>query len=112
VRVLNFLANSGPLSQSNPTDVANVNQAQTILTAATSQLQQLTSSIGAQQSQLSDTLTAHQQSLSLAQSSIANITQVNSATVITELDALQTQMEASYQTVNILQNLTLANYLK
>jgi flagellar hook-associated protein 3 FlgL len=112
VRVLNFLANSGPLSASNPTDVANVNQAQTILTSATTQLQQLTSSIGAQQSQLNDTLQAHQQSLTLAQSSIANITQVNSATVITQLDALQTQMEASYQTVNILQNLSLASYLK
>jgi flagellar hook-associated protein 3 FlgL len=112
VRVLNFLANSGPLSASNPTDIANVNQAQTILTNATTQLQQLTSGIGAQQAELSDTLQAHQQSLTLAQSTIANITQVNSATAITQLDALQTQMEASYQTVNILQNLSLANYMK
>jgi flagellar hook-associated protein 3 FlgL len=112
VRVLNFLANSGPLSASNPTDVANVNQAQTILGTATTQLQQLTSGIGAQQAEINDTLQAHQQSLTLAQSTISNITQVNSATAITQLDALQTQMEASYQTVNILQNLSLANYMK
>ncbi len=32
--------------------------------------------------------------------------------MITQLDTLQTQIEASYQTVNILQNLSLANYLK
>jgi flagellar hook-associated protein 3 FlgL len=112
IRVLNFLANSGPLSASNPADVANVNQAQQLLTNATTSLQQLTASIGSQQSQLNDTLQAHQQSLTLAKSSISNITQVDPATVITQLDALQTQMEASYQTVNILQNLTLANYLK
>jgi len=112
IRVLNFLANSGTLSASNPTDVANVNQAQTILTTATNQLQQLTANIGEQQTTLSDTLQAHQQSLTLANSNIANITQVNSAQVITQLDSLQTQLEASYQTVNMLQNLSLANYLK
>ncbi len=48
VRVLNFLANSPPLCPTNPTDVANVNQAQQMLTTATTSLQQLTSNIGLQ----------------------------------------------------------------
>ena len=112
VRVLNFLANSPPLDQNNATDVANVGQAQQLLTTAVGQINQLTAQNGMQQSELNNSLTEHQQSLTLAQSSIANIENVDPATVITQLDNLQTQMEASYQTVNILQNLSLANYIK
>lgn len=112
VRVLNFIANSPPFNQNSSTDVANVTQAQTLLNNAVTQVQQLTAQIGMNQSELNNALTAHQQSLTLAQSSIANIENVNPATAITQLDALQTQLEASYQTVNVLQNLSLANYLK
>ena len=112
IRALNFIANSGSFNQGNPTDVANVNQAEQLLTTATSGINQLNAQIGMQQSELNNSLQAHQQSLSLAKSSISNIENVDPATAITQLDTLQTQMEASYQTVNILQNLTLANYLK
>jgi flagellar hook-associated protein 3 FlgL len=112
VRVLNFLANSPPFDQNSATDQANISQAETLLNQSATQLQQLTSQIGLNQNELSNSLTAHQQSLTLAQTNISNIEQVNPATAITQLDSLQTQLEASYQTVNILQNLTLANYLK
>jgi flagellar hook-associated protein 3 FlgL len=112
VRVLNFLANSPPLSQSNSTDVANVNTAQQMLDTAGTELQQLTSTIGDNQSELNNELQMQQQALTLTQGNISNITQANPATVITQLDTLQTQIEASYQAVNMLQNLTLANYLK
>ncbi len=112
VRALNFIANAPAFDQSNPADVANVSQAETLLNNSATQLQQLTSQIGLNQSELNTSLTAHQQSLTLAQSNISNIEQVDPATVITKLDALQTQLEASYQTVNILQNLSLASYLK
>lgn len=112
VRVLNFLANSPPLNQQNPTDVANVNTAQQMLSSAVTELQQLNSTIGMQQAQLNTVQQAHQNSLTLIKTNIGNIENVDPATVITQLDALQTQMEASYQTVNILQNLSLANYLK
>jgi flagellar hook-associated protein 3 FlgL len=112
VRVLNFLANSPAFDQSNPADVANVNTAEQMLTSAGTDLQQLTSNIGMNQSELNNELQMHQQAQTLAQSNISNITQANPATVITQLDTLQTQIEASYQTVNMLQNLSLANYLK
>ncbi|HXQ50995.1 MAG TPA: flagellin [Stellaceae bacterium] len=112
IRALNFIANAPPFSSNNPADVANVNQAQTMLNNAGTQIQQLTAQVGMQQSELNNTLQVHQQSLSLAKSSIGDIENVDPATAITQLDTLQTQMEASYQTVNILQNLTLANYLK
>jgi flagellar hook-associated protein 3 FlgL len=111
IRVLNFLANSPTLSESNPTDVANVNTAQQLLTTATTQLQQLTATMGLQQSEISNVQQAQQSSIALSKSSIADIENANPATVITQLDALQTQMEASYQTVNILQNLSLASYM-
>lgn len=112
IRALNFIANSGSFDQNNATDVANVNQAEQLITTATTGINQINAQIGMQQSELNNSLQAHQQSLTLAQSNISNIENVNPATAITQLDTLQTQMEASYQTVNILQNLTLANYLK
>ncbi|HUZ72611.1 MAG TPA: flagellin [Stellaceae bacterium] len=112
VRVLNFLANSPPPNPNNSTDVANINQAEQMLTTATTSLQQLTSNIGLNQSQLNTMLQTHQSALTLVKSNIGDITNADPATVITQLDALQTQMTASYQTINILQNLSLANYLK
>jgi flagellar hook-associated protein 3 FlgL len=112
VRVLNFIANAPAFDQTSAADQANINQAETLLNQSATQLQQLTSQIGLNQSELNNALQAHQQSLTLANGNIANIEKVDPATVITKLDALQTQMEASYQTVNILQNLSLAQYLK
>jgi flagellar hook-associated protein 3 FlgL len=112
VRVLNFLANSPSFNQNNPTDVANVDTAEQMLTSAGTDLEQLTSNIGMNQSELNNELQMHQQALTMAQSNAGDIDQANSATVITQLDTLQTQLEASYQTVNMLQNLSLANYLK
>jgi flagellar hook-associated protein 3 FlgL len=111
IRVLNFFANSPTLDANNPADVANVNQAQQTLTGTVTALQQLTATSGIQQSQLNDLLQAHQSSLALAQGSIADIEKADPATVITQLNALQTQLQASYQSINILQNLSLANYL-
>ncbi|HUK60750.1 MAG TPA: flagellin [Stellaceae bacterium] len=112
IRVLNFLANSPPLDPTNATDVANVNTAQQMLSSAGTALQQLTSTIGLNQSELNTELTMHQQAQTMAQSNIGDITQADPATVITQLDTLQTQLEASYQSINMLQNLSLANYLK
>ena len=112
IRALNFIANSGSFNSTNPADVANVNQAQQLLTTAATQLQQVTATIGMNQSNLNTELTAHQNSLSLAKGTVGDIENIDPAQVITQLDALQTQLTASYQTVSILQNLTLATYLK
>jgi flagellar hook-associated protein 3 FlgL len=112
IRVLNYYANNGPLDQTNPTDVANVNQSAQVLTNAISSLEQLEGQVGLQQAQLNNTQTALNSSISLASTNISNITQVDPATAITQLNTLQTQLQASYQTVSMLQQLTLANYLK
>lgn len=112
IRVLNYFAKNGPLNQNNATDVANVNQSAQVLTNAIGALEQLQGQVGLQQAQLSNTQSALQSSISLADTSIGNITQVDSATAITQLNTLQTQLQASYQTVSMIQQLTLANYLK
>jgi len=113
VRVLNFFANNPtPLSQANPTDVTNVNQAQQMLANAALSVQQLVATAGEQQNNLSQLKTAHQSAMTLASTSLNNIEQVDSATVITQLNTLQTQLQASYQTINMLQSLSLTNYLR
>jgi flagellar hook-associated protein 3 FlgL len=113
VRVLNFFANNAaPLSQSNPTDVANVQQAQQMLGGAAKAVQQLVAIAGEQEANLAQLKTAHKNAITLANTSLNNIEQVDSATAITQLNTLQTQLQASYQTINLLQSLSLANYLK
>jgi flagellar hook-associated protein 3 FlgL len=113
VRVLNFFANNAaPLSQSNPTDVANVQQAQQMLGGAAQSVRQLVATAGEQQANLAQLKTAHKNAITLANTSLNGIEQVDSATAITQLNTLQTQLQASYQTINVLQSLSLANYLK
>jgi len=112
VRVLNFFANdSTPLSQANPADVANVQQGQQMLAQAALSVQQLVATAGEQQADLSQLSTAHQNAISLANTALNGIEQVDSASAITQLNTLQTQLQASYQTINVLQSLSLANYL-
>ena len=112
IRVLNFLATSPPFNQNNPTDVANVNKATLLLNESVKQLQTLQGTVALQQGEVANQATAHQSALSLAKTSISNITQVDPATAITQLDTLQTQLQASYQTIGILQQLSLVNYIK
>ncbi|HEY3917798.1 MAG TPA: hypothetical protein VGL83_08385 [Stellaceae bacterium] len=112
IRVLNFFANDAtPLSQSNPADVANVNTAQQMLGNAALQVQQLVATAGQQQSDFTQLSTAHQNAITLANTSLNNIQQVDSATAITQLNTIQNQLEASYQTINVIQGLSLAKYL-
>lgn len=112
IRVLNFLANSPPFNASSPTDVANVNQASQMLNQVVGELQTLQGTNALQQGQLSNQLSNHKNALSLAQGNIADITKVDPASAITQLDTLQTQLQASYQTIGILQQLSLVNYIK
>jgi flagellar hook-associated protein 3 FlgL len=113
IRVLNFFANDAtPLSQANATDVANVQQGQNMLARAAQSVQQLVAVSGEQRADLAQLRTAHKNAMTLASTSLNNIQQVDSATAITQLNTLQTQLQASYQTINVLQSLSLANYLK
>jgi len=112
IRTLNYLANAPAFDQNNPADVANVTKATAMLNQSVTAIQAVEGTISLQQGQLSNQLTTHQNAASLATSTIANIEQIDPASAITELDTLQTQLQASYQTVSILQQLSLVNYLK
>lgn len=113
IRVLNYYANNAtPLSQSNPTDVANANTAQQMLGNAAQSVEQLVATDGEQQADLNQLSTAHKNAITLASTSLNNIEQIDSATAITQLNTLQTQLQASYQTINVLQSMSLVNYLK
>lgn len=112
IRVLNFFANDAtPLSQTNANDVANVQQGQQMLTNAVQSVQQIVATNGEQQADINNLSTAHKNAMTLASTSLNNIEQVDSATAITQLNTLQTQLQASYQTINILQGLSLSKYL-
>jgi len=112
IRVLNFLANAPAFTQGNPTDEANVSTATQMLNQTVTQLQTLQGNVALQQGEVANQLTSHQSAQTLAKGSISDITQVDAATAITELDTLQTQLQASYQTIGILQQLSLVNYIK
>jgi flagellar hook-associated protein 3 FlgL len=112
VRVLNYLANAPPFNPASSTDVANVTQATAQLNQSVQQLQTLEGTVSLQQGQLSSTLTTQQNALAIAKGNISNIESVDPATAITQLDTLQTQLEASYQAVSMISQLSLVNYLK
>ncbi|HTZ79845.1 MAG TPA: flagellin [Stellaceae bacterium] len=114
IRALNFLANlpAGSPSQSNPTDVANVTAATTLVGQSITELQAITGKLSFQSAQLNNLQTAHTNALNLTQTSIQNIETVDPATAITKLNQAETNLQASYSTISALSNLSLTNYLK
>jgi len=113
IRVLNFFANLPPGSPNanSPTDQANVGQAQTLLTQGVAGLQQAIGKLASQTSELSQVQHQHQGMITLAQTNLTNIEAVDPATVISQLNQLETTMQASFTTISDLQKLSLVNYL-
>jgi flagellar hook-associated protein 3 FlgL len=111
IRVLNFLANKGPFSNTNPVDVANATLAGQMLTQATQALTTLQGKLGLQQAQLNNELSVHQNTVNIAKNGISNIVSVNQATAITQLQTLETQIQASFSATSTISKLSLVNYL-
>lgn len=111
IRVLNFLVQNAPFSSTSPVDQANITQASQMLTNALQSLTNTEGQLGLQQSELNSELTLHQQALSLAQNGVSGILAVNQATAITQLQTLETQMQASYSATSGIQKLSLVNYI-
>lgn len=111
IRVLNFIAQNGPFNSTNPVDQANVTLAGQMLTSATQDLTGISGNLALQQAQLNTAENVHQSTLSIAQNGISNIVSVNQATAITQLQNLETQIEASYTATSQIQKLSLVNYL-
>lgn len=114
VRVANYLANlpAGSPSSNNPADVSAMNQAATLMNQGVTGLQQVIATLSLQSSQLQTIQQEHQNFINVAQTNIENLESVDPATAITQLNQVETNLQASYQTVSALQQLSLVNYLK
>ena len=114
VRVANYLANlpAGSPSSSNPADVAAMNQAANLMTQGIAGLQQIQGTLALQSAQVQQVQQNHQNFINLTQTNIQSLESVDPATAITQLNQVETNLQASYQTVSTLQQLSLVNYLK
>jgi flagellar hook-associated protein 3 FlgL len=111
MRVLNFIANTPSFSSSNPTDVANLNQAASMLDGAVAGLTTMQGNLGLQESQLNNQQTLDNNTIGVDQTDISNIVQVNQAQAITQLNDLDTQLQASYAATSEIQKLSLVNFM-
>jgi flagellar hook-associated protein 3 FlgL len=111
IRVLNYIVAKGPFSSTNTVDETNLSTMSQMLNQALQQLTTMRGNLGLQQSQINTELTVHQGALNIAQNGISNIVTVNQATAITQLQTIETQMEASFTATSQIQKLSLVNYL-
>ncbi|HEV2678818.1 MAG TPA: hypothetical protein VGV37_30095 [Aliidongia sp.] len=80
--------------------------------AALTGIQGLKGTNGTAETLVANANALHNQTLATLQSQVTTITQVDPATVATELSSAQTQLEGSYKVVSSVLNETLLNYLK
>jgi flagellar hook-associated protein 3 FlgL len=111
IRVLNYLANNGPFSSTDTTAQANVTTAGQMLDQALQSLTNMRGKLGLQEQQLNTSLSVHQSTQNIAENGVSNIETVDQATVITQLQTLETQMEASFTATSQITKLSLVNYL-
>ncbi|HYM02769.1 MAG TPA: flagellin [Stellaceae bacterium] len=111
MRVLNFIANSPPFNSSNPVDNANLQTAANLLDGADANLTTMLGNIGLQEQQLNQAQTLHTNTIAVAQSGISNIQNIDQASVITQLNNLDTEIQASYAATSQIGKLSLVNFL-
>ena len=68
--------------------------------------------LGAKMKIMDDVLVRHEQSAGIAQRFLGNIEEVDIADAITRLQTLQTQLQAAYETMGMLRQMSLVNYLR
>jgi flagellar hook-associated protein 3 FlgL len=111
IRVLNFIVNNGPFSSTSPTDQANLSTMSQMLNQALQSLTTMRGNLGLQEAQLNTSLTEHQSTLNIANNGISGIVTTDQATAITQLQSIETQMQASFTATSQIQKLTLASFL-
>jgi flagellar hook-associated protein 3 FlgL len=91
---------------------------QTVITAATSLINQGVSSLttteatlGSAQTQVTDASSSMSNQLTILQTQIGNLDNVNASAVAVQLNSLSTQLETAYQLTAQLQKMSLAQYL-
>jgi len=91
---------------------AAASAAATTISQGLTQLQSLTEKNGRNEQLLTDESTTHDATLTVLQTQIDNIEQVNLADASTRLTQLKTQLDASYHIVADLSSLNLIDFLK
>ena len=90
---------------------AILTQAQGLISQAQGQLTEQQGQLGAVQAQVTQVATAQQTAASNTTQQIATLEDANQTTVATQMSALQSQLQASYQVTADLSQLTLSHYL-
>ena len=114
IRAANYLANlpAGSPNNNNPADVAAVDQAATLMNQGIAGIQSLQGTLSLQTSQAQQVQQNQQNFITMANTSISHLETVDPATAITQLNQVETDLQASYQSISTLQQLSLVNYLK
>ncbi len=111
IRVLNFIANTPSFSPASATDQANLQTCANLLDGADGALTTMGGNIGLQEAQLASTQALHTNTINVAQNGISSIQSADQATVITQLNQLDTQIQASYAATSQIDKLSLVNFL-
>lgn len=88
------------------------NGAADLLNSGAKALDQNVSKVGLLQKQVDELGVMHTDSVNHMKEYLSGVEDVDMNTAITRLQALQTQMQASYQTISVLKDLSLVNYLR
>jgi flagellar hook-associated protein 3 FlgL len=102
----------GAVGSSGTTQAQFIQNASAQVQAALTGIQGLQNQNGTAETLVATANTVHAQTLATLQSQITTITQVDPATVATQLSTAQNTLEGSYKVVSSVLNLTLLNYLK
>ncbi len=111
MRVLNFIGQNGPFNSASAVDQANVTKAGQMLDQALQALTTMHGKLGLQEAQLNDAKTVHQNTLNIAENGVSNIVSVDQATAITQLQTLETQIQASFTATSQIEKLSLVNFM-
>jgi flagellar hook-associated protein 3 FlgL len=106
-----MLAAFGNTSLSTAAQKAVVSTATSLITQGENSITAAATQVGAAQTQVTDANNAMSSQMTILQTQIGKLDDVDSTTASTELTSLQTQLEAAYEMTDRLEKLNLAQYL-
>ncbi len=106
-----MLAEFGGSSLSSTTQQTVITAASSLINQGISSLTATEATLGSAQAQVTDASTSMSNQLTILQTQIGNLDDVNANQIATQLNSLQTQLETAYQLTDQLQKLSLAQYL-
>jgi flagellar hook-associated protein 3 FlgL len=89
-----------------------VDRATALLDQGSRRVDQDNAKLGAKMRILEDVAIRHEQSMGLAEKFLGDVEEVDVAEAITRLQTLQTQLQAAYESMSMLRELSLVNYLR